>query len=104
MNNYTILKVEKMEEYFGWIGTCIFICAQTFQIIHTFKIKKTRDLSYGLQILMIIGNSMYTVFGVIDKSLSMFLGNLITLFMSIIHIFQKIYYDKKYYSSYDLIN
>jgi hypothetical protein len=47
---------------------------------------------------------MYTTFGLIDKSLSMFLGNLITLFMSIIQLSQKIYYDKKYYSSYDLIN
>ena len=103
MTNSTILKVEKLEECFGWIGTCIFICAQLFQIIHTFKVKKTRDLSYGLQILMIIGNSMYTVFGLIDKSLSMFLGNLITVIMSIIQICQKIYYDKRY-NTYDLIN
>ena len=90
MTNSTILKVEKMEEYFGWIGTCIFISGQMFQIIHTFKIKQTRDLSYGLQILMIIGNSMYTAFGLIDKSLSMFLGNLIILIMSIIQLSQKI--------------
>ena len=103
MSNCTNFREEKMEEYFGWIGNSIFICAQTFQITHTFKVKKTNDLSYGLQILMIIGNSMYTGFGVLDKSLSMFLGNLITLIMSIIQICQKIYYDSRYRSAYQII-
>jgi uncharacterized protein with PQ loop repeat len=104
MNNCTTLKNVKMEEYFGWIGNSIFISAQMFQIIHTFKVKKTHDLSYGLQILMIIGNSMYTTFGLIDKSLSMFLGNLITLVMSIFQLSQKIYYDRQPRNSYELIN
>ena len=52
------------EEYYGWIGNAIFICAQLFQVIHTFKVKKTDDISFGLQILMIIGNSMYTAFDI----------------------------------------
>ena len=103
MNNCTTLKEQKLEEYFGWIGNAIFISAQMFQIIYTFKIKTTRDLSYGQQILMIIGNSMYTVFGIIDKSFAMFLGSLITLIMNIVQICQKIYYDKRY-NTYDLIN
>tara|TARA_B100001142_G_scaffold306319_1_gene336026 strand:+ start:979 stop:1290 length:312 start_codon:yes stop_codon:yes gene_type:complete len=103
MNNSTNFKVDQLEEYFGWGGNFIFIGAQMFQIIHTFKIKTTRDLSYGLQILMIIGNSMYTVFGIIDKSFAMFLGSLITVIMNIIQICQKIYYDKRY-NTYDLIN
>ena len=85
-----------MEEYFGWIGNSIFIGAQTFQIIHTYKVKKTHDLSYGLQILMKIGNSMYTTFGILDNSFSMFLGNLITFIMALIQICQKIYYDRKH--------
>jgi hypothetical protein len=93
-----------MDEYFGWIGNSIFISAQMFQIIHTFKVKKTHDLSYGLQILMIMGNSMYTTFGLIDKSLSMFLGNLITLVMSIFQLSQKIYYDRQHRNSYEIIN
>ena len=38
------------------------------------------------------------IIGLIDNSLSMFLGNLITLFMSMIQLSQK------YYSSCDLIN
>lgn len=40
MNNCTTLKEQKLEEYFGWIGNAIFISAQMFQIIHTFKVKK----------------------------------------------------------------
>ena len=38
---------------------------------------------------------MYTIFGYIDFSLSMFLGNGITVITSIIQISQKVYYDKK---------
>ena len=83
------------EEYYGWIGNVIFIFAQLFQVIHTFNVKKTNDISYGLQLLMIIGNSMYTAFGYIDNSLSMFVGSLTTLIISCIQLLQKIYYDRK---------
>ena len=86
---------EKLQEYFGWIGNAIFIFAQLFQIVHTYKVKKTDDLSYGLEILWIIGNTMYTLFGIFDKSLSMFLGSFITLITSITQFGQKVYYDRK---------
>ena len=92
--NCTTDKEEKLQEYFGWIGNCIFITAQLFQIRHTYKTKKTDDLSYGLEICWIIGNGMYTAFGLFDKSLSMFLGSLITFITSITQFIQKIYYDK----------
>ena len=58
------------QEYFGWIGNAIFIFAQLFQIVHTYRIKKTDDLSYGLEILWIKVNTMYTLFGIFDKSFS----------------------------------
>lgn len=104
--NTTHINHGHMQEYFGWVGNCIFIFAQVFQIVHTFKIKKTEDLSYGLEILWIIGNIMYTTFGILDKSMAMFLGNFITLICSIIQLIQKIYYDKKNKSKsgYDVIN
>ena len=86
---------EKFHEYFGWIGNCIFIGAQLFQITHTYRTKKTEDLSYGLEILWLIGNCMYTTFGILDRSMSMFFGNLITLITSLIQLLQKIYYDNK---------
>ena len=92
--NCTIDKEEKLQEYFGWVGNAIFIFAQLFQIVHTYKVKKTDDLSYGLEILWIIGNTMYTLFGIFDKSFSMFLGSFITLITSITQFGQKIYYDK----------
>ena len=48
---------------------------------------------------------MYTTFGYLDQSLSMFLGNFITLFTSIIQISQKVYYDRQTYKGlYDEIN
>ena len=53
------------------------------------------------EILWIIGNVFYTVFGYIDKSMSMFIGNGICLFASLIQIIQKIYYDK--YFKYEII-
>ena len=44
--------------------------------------------------MWIVGNSMYTAFGYIDNSMSMFYGNLISLIISIFQISQKIYYDR----------
>ena len=83
------------QEYYGWAGNCIFIIAQLLQIFHTFKEKKTGEISYGLEIMWIIGNSFYTTFGYIDNSLSTFAGNFISLGLSIIQIIQKVYYDRK---------
>ena len=86
----------KEQEYFGWAGNLIFIVAQIFQIHHTFKIKETKDISYGLQILFCIGDGMYTVFGVLDDSDSMLIGNGISLGLACIQMSQKVYYDNYY--------
>lgn len=93
-SNNTILDFNT-QEYFGWVGNVIFICAQSAQVYHTYKVKRTSDISYILQFLLLIGNLMYTTFGYLDQSLSMFLGNLITVFTAIFQISQKIYYDRK---------
>ena len=82
------------QEYFGWAGNAIFVSAQLFQIIHTYKIKTTRDISYGLQILFFIGDLMFTVFGAVDNSWSMFIGNGVSTLFCMIQIAQKIYYDR----------
>ena len=84
------------QEYFGWIGNAIFIWAQLFQVVHTYKIKTTRDISYGLQILFFIGDLMFTIFGAIDNSDSMFIGNALSTAVCMVQIGQKIYYDKYY--------
>ena len=93
-SNNTILDF-KTQEYFGWIGNVIFISAQLAQVYHTYRVKRTSDISYILQFLFLIGNLMYTTFGYLDQSFSMFLGNLITVFTAIVQISQKIYYDRK---------
>ena len=100
MCNSTDILDFKTQEYFGWTGNVIFLTAQIFQIIHTFKKKKTDDISYGLQICWILGNIMYTVFGILDKSLSIFIGNFLTLLTSVIQIIQKIVYDRRNSNSY----
>ena len=84
------------QEYYGWIGNCIFCVAQMFQIYHTYRIKTTKDISYGLQILFFVGDTMYTVFGALDNSLSMLVGNGVSTFLCVIQLSQKIYYDKYY--------
>jgi uncharacterized protein with PQ loop repeat len=87
------------EETFGWFGNSNFIIGQIYQIYYTYKIKHTRDFSYFLQSLWIIGNCMFFIFGILDNSLSMYVGNLITLICSIIQLSQKIYYDNYYVRS-----
>ena len=89
MKNFSI----ESQEYFGWIGNTIFICAQISQIFYTFNIKETKDISFMLQFLFCVGNIMYTTFGFLDNSTSMFIGNGISLLLSLVQISQKIYYD-----------
>ena len=87
-------------ELYGWFGNIIFTIAQLFQIYHTFKIKETKDISYGFQIFLLIGNIMYTTFGFLDKSNAIFIGNLSTTTTTIIQICQKFYYDNYHKKQY----
>ena len=87
---------EEWSEIVGWGGGSIFIIAQSIQIIHTFVVKNTTDISYGLQILWLIGNCLFTTFGYIENSFSMFITNLITCATTAIQIMQKVYFDHYY--------
>lgn len=94
------------QEIFGWVGNAIFISGQSYQIYYTYKIKHTEDFSYFLQILWILGNGMFFIFGILDNSLSMFLGNLVTFICSLTQLGQKIYYDRYFNNNmaYAIIN
>ena len=87
---------EEWSEIVGWGGGALFIIAQSSQIIHTSVVKNTTDISYGLQILWLIGNCLFTTFGYIENSYSMFITNLITCATTAIQIVQKVYYDNYY--------
>ena len=92
-------------EIIAWSGNAIFWTAQISQIVHTFRIKETKDISLTLQILWVIGNSMYTTFGYLDNSMSMFIGNLFSLIFTLIQIGQRIYYNNRNQRSvYETIN
>jgi uncharacterized protein with PQ loop repeat len=84
------------QELFGWVGDSIFVVAQLSQVYHTYKVKRTKDLSYSLICLFALGNIMYTVFGIVDNSYSMAVGNGITVLISFTQLGQKIYYDNYY--------
>ena len=87
----TMISLE-IQEYFGWGGNVIFSLAQLAQVYHTYKVKGASELSYILLALMTTGDAMYMVFGILDNSMSMFVGNLLTLIISIFQILQKRYY------------
>ena len=82
------------QEYFGWIGNAIFFSAQLSQIIYTYRIKSAEDLSYVLFFFWFIGEIIYTTFGYIDNSPSMFYGNGMSLLLSIFQIGQKVHYKR----------
>ena len=86
----------KNQEIFGWIGNIIFILGLTIQFFHVYKVKDASDVSYGLCILWVIGNMMYTTFGYLDNSDSLFIGSSISLFISSSQLIQKIYYQRYY--------
>lgn len=80
----------------GWIGNSIFILAQLIQIVHTYRLKSAKDISYGLQGLWLAGNGLYTVYGYMEKSNVIFIGNLATCVTTFTNIAQKVYYDNLY--------
>lgn len=82
------------QEIYGWIGNGIFFAAQLSQIIYTFRIKSADDLSYTLFFFWLIGESMYTAFGWIDNSPSMFIGNGASLILSVVQLGQKVHYKR----------
>ena len=90
------ITTDELSEIIGWSGGAIFTVAQIIQIIHTFIVKNTTDISYGLQVLWLIGNFMYTIFGYTSLSMSMFISNALTSGTTIVQIMQKIYFDNYY--------
>jgi uncharacterized protein with PQ loop repeat len=90
------ITTDELSEIIGWSGGAIFTVAQIIQIIHTFIVKNTTDISYGLQVLWLIGNFMYTTFGYTSESMSMFVYNALTSGTTIIQIMQKVYFDNYY--------
>ena len=82
------------QEIYGWIGNGIFFAAQLSQIIYTYKVKSADDLSYTLFFFWLIGETMYTTFGWIDDSPSMFIGNGASLILSIVQLGQKVHYKR----------
>ena len=93
----------ELSDIVGWTGGGIFTIAQLIQIIHTSIVKNTTDISYGLQILWLIGNFMYTAYGFTSNSWSMFISNALTSGTTIIQIIQKIYYDNYYKANSDVL-
>ena len=85
------------QEYFGWLGNSIFVGAQVAQVVHSYKTKKTEDISYFMVVLMLLGNGAYTAFGVIDNSLSLTIGSSVSLFVLFIQLFLKIHYENVTY-------
>jgi len=88
----------------AWIGSLIFIIAQSSQIYHVFRRKSADDVSYILLGFVLCGNILYTTFGALENSPAMFTGNLITTILNILQVIQKIHYKKKDYSSPPLLN
>ena len=97
------ITTDEVSEIVGWSGGAIFTVAQIIQIIHTFMVKNTTDISYGLQVLWLIGNFMYTIFGYTSLSMSMFISNALTSGTTIIQIMQKVYFDNYYKSKQNLL-
>lgn len=88
--------IVETQEYFGWIGNSIFVGAEVAQIVHSYKTKKTNDISYLMVILMLLGNGAYTTFGVIDNSLSLAVGSAVSFAVLILQLYLKVYYENYY--------
>lgn len=62
------------------------------QVIQVWKTKSARDLSLGMMGLLILGVSMWLVYGIILGSVAIIYTNTMVLTMSLIMLFFKIKY------------
>ena len=71
-----------MTNIFGLIGGGLGIASFVPQIIKSYQSKKTRDLSARMFMLLIVGNVLWIIHGVIHRDFALLLTNSIALAMS----------------------
>ena len=71
-------------EIIGMFAAILTTLAFVPQVLKVIKLKKTEDLSLSTYIIFTVGVGLWLVYGFLKNSISMILGNGITLILSVI--------------------
>lgn len=78
--------------FIGYIAATLTTIAFLPQVIKTWKLKETRDISLLMFLILSIGIILWTVYGFIIKDLPVIIANSITFILCIIILFLKLKY------------
>ncbi len=74
-------------------GACT-SCAIIPQVITTFKKKKASDVSFLMFIVMLTGNVLWVIYGVVKSDLAIILTNLVTVGLNVTMLVLKVKYKE----------
>jgi len=69
-------------EWIGYLAATLTTLSFVPQVVHTIRARDTRAISLGMYILLVIGTTLWFVYGVILRSFPMILANAITVILS----------------------
>lgn len=62
------------------------------QVVRTIKTRLTRDLSFGMLFLLLVGNSVWLIYGLLSHQMPIIAANVVTLiFVITLFIYKTIY-------------
>ncbi|MEK6808500.1 MAG: SemiSWEET transporter [Nanoarchaeota archaeon] len=62
------------------------------QVIKTWRLKETKDLSLGTYVLLSVGIVLWLIYGITTKDIPVIIANLLSLILSLILLFFKLKY------------
>jgi MtN3 and saliva related transmembrane protein len=79
-----------LAEIIGAISAVLTTTAFLPQVIKVFKTRKTQDLAYGMLLMQGSGNFMWIIYGLMIKSWSLTIANILTFLLVLMIIIAKI--------------
>ena len=80
-----------IEDIYGLFAGCLTTISLFPQIIKTYRTRSTTDISLVMFIILSIGSIMWLIYAIIRYNLPMIISNSITMILSFIMIYLKIY-------------
>ena len=94
--------IEKVAEYFGIIASILLPIMPIPQIIKIIRIKSGKELSIYYILFQLLANSCFLIFGALKNEIYVIIPNALLIFMNIVIIVMKYFfdicYDKSHYN------
>ena len=82
------------KDIFGYSAAGCLIITLFPQLIHTYKTKKSSDISYGFLILQVTTCILFLIYGILLREIPLIISNTLVLTQSFVLFFFKIIYSK----------